>query len=398
MVNYALPQMKYAEHKGLISIIIPVYNNEVYLIECLNSVLAQRFTNWEAILVNDGSTDNTGKIIDEYAKKNSRFIAIHKQNEGTLLARKTGLENSKGEFIANLDHDDVYNPQFLEKMYAKITETDVDFVWCKCQITNKAMYYSTDYEWNLETSANVAMMLTVAQGPTWLTWDKLIKRKIYTQIKFPDMKIIIGEDPIQMLQIAYYSKSAKFISENLYFHRLGGASSGGKSMRIIQSMIIQNKILEILFNDIVPQNVIDAFYCIMDRINISYHFFLLNEKEQGEFNDKSSPFLPKIFKKWMKNKTQIKIDYKRYEHIYIYGTGSLSERTVNLFEEKCIAVEGFIVSDGHKTMGTFKNKPIYEISHITLNKADAVILALDYENKKQVIPILKDAKINYIEI
>jgi glycosyltransferase involved in cell wall biosynthesis len=86
----------------MISIIVPIYNNEINLKEYLDSILSQTFTNWEAILVNDGSTDNTGKIIDEYAKKDSRFIAIHKQNEGTLLARKSGFENSKGNFIANI--------------------------------------------------------------------------------------------------------------------------------------------------------------------------------------------------------------------------------------------------------------------------------------------------------
>ena len=81
--------MKYPEQKGLVSMIVLIYNtNEAHLRECLNEILVPTFTNWETILINDGSEDNTGKIIDEYAKKDLRFIAIYKQNKGTLFAKK----------------------------------------------------------------------------------------------------------------------------------------------------------------------------------------------------------------------------------------------------------------------------------------------------------------------
>jgi glycosyltransferase involved in cell wall biosynthesis len=127
MINYEFLQMKYPEQKWLISIIVPIYNVEIYLKECLDSILSQTFTNWEAILVNDCSPDNAGKIVDEYTKKDLRFIAINKeQNERLLLARKTGLENSKGEFIANLDSDDVYHPEFL-KIYLFLASKGIEF-------------------------------------------------------------------------------------------------------------------------------------------------------------------------------------------------------------------------------------------------------------------------------
>jgi len=206
--KFELPNMKYAEQKELVSIIIPIYNAEIYLKETLDSVLAQTFSNWEAILVNDGSTDNTGKIIDEYAKKDSRFVAVHKQNGGTLLARKTGLENSKGEFIANLDHDDTYQPQFLEKMYAKIVETNADFVWCKCN------YYKTiHYQLCENREENVKM---IAKSVGFFTWDKLIKRCIYEKVEFPNINISTGEDAVQLYQIIYFSKTNVCISDNLY--------------------------------------------------------------------------------------------------------------------------------------------------------------------------------------
>jgi glycosyltransferase involved in cell wall biosynthesis len=291
-----LPQMKYREQKGLVSIIVPIYNNEISLRECLNSILMQTFENWEAILVNDGSTDNTGKIIDEYVEKDSRFVAIHKQNEGTLLARKTGLENSRGEFIANIDHDDTYNSQFLEKMHAKITETNADFVCCRCQeIADKkySAYYSMDYEWNEDVSRNVAMMLTSAQGMSWLTWDKLIKREIYAKVNFPNTHIIIGEDPIQITQVTYYSKSAAFVSENLYFHKLAGfTTTQANNLDTFRYLIILYRVLDNLFDGVIPYNVkriFSLYWCNYEVINAYY--FCLDKKQRLELKNELGPFL-----------------------------------------------------------------------------------------------------------
>ena len=90
----------------LISIIVPVYNVEDYIRPCLDSILAQTYTNFEAILVDDGSKDGSGSVCDEYAEKDSRFIVVHKENGGVSSARNKGLEIAKGEYIAFVDSDD----------------------------------------------------------------------------------------------------------------------------------------------------------------------------------------------------------------------------------------------------------------------------------------------------
>jgi glycosyltransferase involved in cell wall biosynthesis len=429
MTNYELPQMKYSEQKGLVSIIVPIYNNETTLRECLDSILSQTFKNWETILVDDGSTNNARNIIDEYAEKDSRFVAIHKQNEGTLLARKTGLENSKGEFIANIDHDDMYNQQFLEKMYSKITETNVDFVWCKCQITDEknTSYYISDYEWTTDASENIKTMIIPSQGMTWLTWNKLIKREIYAKVYFPDMKIILGEDPVQMLQIAYHSKSAVFVPENLYFHRLTGFSVFSYTMPVslisnAKAMIFIEEILKNLFNGVLPYNIEGALYCRLSYIASNY--FLLKKEDRQQFKNKFEPLLPNFikhekelnlkiclflaskgiefpfaFKEWIKNrnKNRLKEKCKRYEYVYIYGIGVCAEQAVDFFEREKIAINGFIVSDGFKKENEFKNKMIYEFSQIKPDNRQIVVLALNGKNKEEVIPNLKKAKIRYLE-
>lgn len=101
--------------KPFFSIIIPVYNVAPYLRECLDSVLAQTFTDWECLCVNDGSSDDSGAILDEYAQKDPRFRVFHKKNGGVSSARNLALDNVKGEWIGFLDGDDIYRLDLMEK-------------------------------------------------------------------------------------------------------------------------------------------------------------------------------------------------------------------------------------------------------------------------------------------
>ncbi len=111
-----------------ISVIIPIYNVEKYLRRCLDSVLNQTFTDWQAICVNDGSPDNSDKILDEYAKKDSRFKVIHKDNQGVSRARNVGIENAEGEFIHFLDADDWIDADFYAHAIAVANDTQADMV------------------------------------------------------------------------------------------------------------------------------------------------------------------------------------------------------------------------------------------------------------------------------
>ena len=264
--DFELPKMKYGQEKGLISVIVPVYNGDRYLIESLNSLLAQTFKNWEAILVNDGSTDSSGRIIDEYVKRDSRFKAIHKQNEGTLLTRKIGLENSRGEYIANLDSDDIYESNFFEKMFAKIAETNVDFVWCEMkQFKNSDMSElsrddSSSYDWDENRAKNVFSIFTL--GIKVVLANKLVKRNIYEKVKFPREHVVWAEDTIQTMQIAYHSNNAVFVPETFYNYRIDSVTSTSKTITLmgkeksknhrILGAVIMVKILQDFFGNSFP--------------------------------------------------------------------------------------------------------------------------------------------------
>lgn len=115
----------------LISIIIPVYNVEKYIKDCVNSILKQTYTNLEIILIDDGSTDTSGQICDDYACKDSRINVIHKANGGLSEARNVGIDIAKGEYITFIDSDDYVFPSFIEYLHDLISRNNADISVCQ---------------------------------------------------------------------------------------------------------------------------------------------------------------------------------------------------------------------------------------------------------------------------
>ena len=120
-----------------ISVIIPIYNVEKFLPRCLDSVLNQTFKDWQAILVDDGSPDKSGKIADSYAKRDKRFVVIHKKNGGVGGARNIGVKHAKGKYIMFMDSDDYLHHQFMEILYNFAERYGADIVSCS---PNKQLY------------------------------------------------------------------------------------------------------------------------------------------------------------------------------------------------------------------------------------------------------------------
>ena len=113
-----------------ISIIVPVYKAEAYLHRCVDSLLAQTFTDFEVLLIDDGSPDNSGEMCDEYAAKDNRVRVFHKENGGVSSARQYGLDNAQGEYLIHADPDDWVEPTMLEELYEKAIQDNADMVIC----------------------------------------------------------------------------------------------------------------------------------------------------------------------------------------------------------------------------------------------------------------------------
>ena len=114
----------------LISIIVPIYNVEKYLKQCIESIISQTYRNIEIILVDDGSPDNCGKICDEYSQKDKRIIVLHKENGGLSDARNKGIDIAKGDYLTFVDSDDFVNIDYIEKLYNSIKFNNTKLAQC----------------------------------------------------------------------------------------------------------------------------------------------------------------------------------------------------------------------------------------------------------------------------
>lgn len=133
----------------MISIILPVYNTEKYLERCINSIVNQSYNDLEIIIIDDGSTDGSARICDEWREKDSRIKVIHKQNEGVSVARNTGLEISKGDFIFFIDSDDYINNNYLLEKLMSVQKR------YQCDIVKYTAIISTDINLNIDHYFNI---------------------------------------------------------------------------------------------------------------------------------------------------------------------------------------------------------------------------------------------------
>ena len=182
-----------------ISVIIPVYNAESTLRRCVDSVLAQTFTDFECLLINDGSKDKSGEICEEYAARDSRIRAFHKENGGVSSARNLGLDNAAGEWIAFVDSDDWVGEKYLES-FSDHLDADLiiggflrfknDKIVANCEAEHIKEGFYVNFRQIVESNLNRAAFCA--------PWAKLFKSSTAKQLRF-DLKIRIGEDSIYML-------------------------------------------------------------------------------------------------------------------------------------------------------------------------------------------------------
>lgn len=183
----------------LISIIIPIYNTEKYLDRCIQSVLAQTYTNWELLLIDDGSTDSSGAICDKYAAQDSRILVFHKPNGGVSSARNLGLDNAKGEWVSFVDSDDWIMPMYLTHMYEHIANVELVVSSVTSYNNNGRMirlYNSYIPAFLNLTEANLLFEKYDLHSRT-SPWSKLYKLSIITKINLRfDEAMRHGEDLI----------------------------------------------------------------------------------------------------------------------------------------------------------------------------------------------------------
>jgi glycosyltransferase involved in cell wall biosynthesis len=201
-----------------ISVIVPIYNAEKYLHRCLSSIVMQTFPDFELILVDDASTDNSPAICDGYAQNDSRIIVIHnKENQGCPQSRKIGLNKARGDFVLYVDSDDWIENTMLEKLYNRTQIDNLDFVFCDYFDDNTPMQTTLLKETTFTSSDRDFLLNQLLDMKfTHNVWNKLIKREIYEKIEFPTVSW--AEDKAITVQTVYYAQKIGHLEEPLYYY------------------------------------------------------------------------------------------------------------------------------------------------------------------------------------
>lgn len=207
----------------LISIIVPVYNIKDYVSNCIESIMGQTYHNLEIILVDDGSTDESGEICDRYAERDKRISVLHKENGGLSDARNCALDRVRGDLIAFVDGDDWIHPQMYELMLNVMEQRRADIVtcWFEREDANfaKHRYTEADLDVRMLTGAEA---LSDIETPLVVAWNKLYRKEIFDHIRYPKGKL--HEDEYVIHRIFYKCNRVAVIGQPLYFYTIRGGS------------------------------------------------------------------------------------------------------------------------------------------------------------------------------
>lgn len=257
--------------QDLISVIVPVYNVEAFLPECLESIINQTYKNLEIILIDDGSTDNSLNICKEYANKDNRIIVKTQKNMGQSVARNRGIELSHGKYIGFVDSDDIISINMYEYLYKSITESKTNISICDFVIyINGSPCFGVDYK-NIEfNNLEILKELMLDQKITNYMVNKLYVKDLFNEIKFP-----VGrkyEDIAIIYKLFISAGTISYVPINLYaYRRRIGSTTGEYNKKTNMDFI---KAIKDRYIDLYDFNKELNIYLKLNRSNMALRYFL----------------------------------------------------------------------------------------------------------------------------
>lgn len=204
----------------LISVIIPVYQVEHYVAHCIESVINQTYRNLEIILIDDGSTDESGEICDIYADRDERIRVVHQENAGLSAARNRGIEIAQGEYLSFVDSDDWIDRRFIEILYKISAEAGCDIVQCCFWNVFSDDREETEREGNYTVYSPKTFSISAYTLLSWkcnVAWNKLYKKSLFEGIRYPKGKI--HEDEFTTYKLIWNANNIAVTNTKLYFYR-----------------------------------------------------------------------------------------------------------------------------------------------------------------------------------
>ena len=203
----------------LISIIVPVYNVEKYLNKCVDSILAQTYTNIEVILINDGSKDKSGEICNDYSKIDNRIKVIHQTQHGVAYTRNVGINNSNGKYILFVDSDDFIDKKMIKTLYKTIVSDNSDIAICDFIYYTEKTKKNNKYPkkvFMIEGNEKFEYLYNEYYIASIVQWNKLFKKEIFNDIRYPEGKI--NEDEFVIAKEFFNAKKISYVLEPLYYY------------------------------------------------------------------------------------------------------------------------------------------------------------------------------------
>ena len=302
----------------MISIIVPVYNVENCVYDSVKSIMNQTYKNLEIILVDDGSTDNSGKVCDYLEEIDERITVIHQINKGLATARNTGIKNANGEYIGFVDSDDKIDCKMFERLVNLITKNNADLAICGFKkIYDIKTKNKTNYSENYTILNKKGLLDEIIINLNNAAWNKLYKTSIVKKVNFP-IGIIHGEDLLFLIDYTKYCNSAVFIDDELYFYfqRQGSITKTGYTIKSIDEVKVKD-ILKTKVEKEYPEYIpIANLYCFRSRMNLIRKIYL-SKKEKSE-NIELNKLTKYIFDNYSNIKNKLTVKEKMEIFIYKY--------------------------------------------------------------------------------
>ena len=274
------------------SFIIPAYNAELYIERCLNSILSQTKTNWECIIVNDGSNDNTQGILDKYVIKDNRFKVFTQRNTGPGSARNFAIEQAVGDYVVFVDSDDYIDCQYIELLEKHSESSDLIFIDVQ-QVTLNGDYLNKEFMSNYQNlSVDKILRFQMTGKLSWGGVRKIVRLDLIKQNKIKYLTgVRNGEEALFSFQVLEKAKSVSFISEKpIYYYVIHSDSLSnsliedpwGETVKAIKKNLMESDIFEKYGNTLNAFNVA-ALVVSIDRLSKLYSGKELKHKREERY-------------------------------------------------------------------------------------------------------------------
>lgn len=280
--------------QNLISVIVPCYNVEQFLDKALESVFKQTYENWECILVNDGSKDNTQNIAEKWLAKDKRFQLINQQNQGLSGARNTGLSKAKGVFVYFFDSDDLLDLDSLKNL-TSVARQDCDIVFGLNAVTNgqnnqikELMNHQPKRLYLHKNDKKHLLNLVIEKPLICVAWNRLYRRDFLNQYQLKFKRGILHEDELWFFETLFYAKGIILNNQPTYYYNIGNVSSitNNYSLKNLKSYL---EIVSIVYNTYYlkatsNKNTIASYISYLQFLTIVNCYQRLEIKDKNEAN------------------------------------------------------------------------------------------------------------------